>query len=1514
MFTLATYEILSAEPLLAQFLGYVMMGTGWLIGLALNYNEHKYTIRSSDLLVLYYIVSIITTILILHTQFDLGELRQTAIYCNIAAIIALLFGLLVETFPRGSTRVQQLSGAQAYDKANLLSRLSFTFFQPIVSLAARQQTLFASDIVNQLPESYNTKSGYSILSALWSRRIQRYCGKVFVAERNGCAEKKPKEIKRPSLMTTIFIAHWKDFIPVIILRILISFSEYISPALLGLLLDFIGEPLLDKERKFSFKEEKPLSYGLAIAFSIFAFHVITSMMYTKMLRASYLLSSKVRSSLVAMIYRKALRLSPDARRRSSTGAITNHMSVDAAMWEEGADILTIWVSLPLIGWSFLAGLFVLLATIPLQLWRARVYESLENERLSKTDERVRLTSEILSNSKVVKLYGWESPFRRNILAARNLELGVLREAGAMEALMSVVFSSSTVLVGLATFAVYVTLGEGVLTPKVVFVSFSLFQMLHEPVGRMAEGTSDTVSLIVSTKRIQRFLFREEIDDTQIIRDKFCEGDSRNVIEIHNATMSWTSNKPSIECSDEEGTDDEDIDVDQEQETDQPLLSESIDNAASTSDISIRSTLQNINLSIREGTLTVVVGRVGQGKSSLLSAIIGEMYKLHGSIHVRGRVAYVPQQAWIINATLRDNILFGSKFDQERYLRVLESCGLEPDLAVLPAGDITEIGERGINLSGGQKQRVSLARAAYQDADIYLLDDPLSAVDAHVDKHLWEKLIGPTGILKNKSRILVTHGIHHLEHVDQIIVVKEGEIAEIGHYEDLMAAKQSFYQLIKEHSAKHHQKHKASHAKDRVGDCSVQPSSAKYDLDTKPPGSSVCESMETDIELDNATLPNNPRSVLGESNAQIGDIETEVNEDEGELIADETMKKGGIEWQLIKNYAKACSLKIALGTVLACIVTQICKVGFRLWMTHWISKTREELKESLILFLGIYSVMVLLYVVFFILFVHLIMAVGRIRASEQLHRQLISTVIRLPMSFFDTTPLGRILNRFSSDMYSIDEHLPWKTMDLIFAVVSIASTFIVISATTPIFVLMIPFIALAFYFIARWFLWATRSLKRINSVSISPLYQHFDESLNGVSTIRAMNIQHQFIEENDSRTDYHANAYATYMYCNRWVDFRLQTLSATIALFVALSGVIARDSIDPSLFGLALSLAMEVADTIMWLCRDYTEWQSHLVAIERVQEYSDKHTEAPEMSSRVLPESWPDQGRVEFQNFSARYREGLDLVVKHLSFEIRPCEKIGIVGRTGAGKSSLTLALFRIIEAANSHWARASDNSGYHECKQKGEDESAPLLRDCSTSRLDSVDEDEEMDGGSIVIDGIDIATLGLVELRKHLAIIPQDPTLFAGNIRDNIDPFHEVPDASLWEALDRAHLKDHIRSLPGGLYAEVSQNGENFSVGQRSLICLARALLRKSKILILDEATASVDMETDELIQRTIRKEFYDRTILTIAHRIKTVMDSTRILVMEHGRVVEFDAPEVLLKKPESLFFKLAHQAGEVTM
>lgn len=593
-----------------------------------------------------------------------------------------------------------------------------------------------------------------------------------------------------------------------------------------------------------------------------------------------------------------------------------------------------------------------------------------------------------------------------------------------------------------------------------------------------------------------------------------------------------------------------------------------------------------------------------------------------------------------------------------------------------------------------------------------------------------------------------------------------------------------------------------------------------------------------------------------------------------------------------------SFKYIALAVIFLVLSQSALVGTNLWLKYWIKQGEEAERNgdpppSLGLFLSVFAALTLIYVSTCIVMIYICFVFAVIRASYTLHRDVISKILRLPSSFFDTTPMGRIINRISGDMEVIDDALPWSFEDFAERLVAVSATAIVILTTTPIFLTVLPVLCILVLVIQQYYLHASRAIKRIFHVSKSPIYQHFSESLGGVSTIRAMRLQSRFILENAILVDTHTNFHVAYLYCIRWVEVRLQCLSAVVILIVAITFVFNRSTIDPSTAGLAMTFVLTITQDVNFLVRAYCELQNRLVPVERVCEYINLPTEAPERIPipDTVRERWPPRhGKITFDNYSARYREGLDLVLKNVSFEVQPGESVGIVGRTGAGKSSLTLALFRMIEAANSPWSK--------------------------TNISDSTDSDYDSEaglGGKIEVDGVDISTLGLVDLRQALAIIPQDPILFAGSVRDNLDPFREHSDHSLWQALERAHLKDHIQSIPGGLSFEVAQHGENFSVGQRSLICLARALLRKTKILVLDEATSAVDVETDDLIQKTIRVEFKDRTVLTIAHRIKTVMDSDKILALEQGHVVEFDRPEVLLqRKEESLFYRLAEQAGEV--
>ncbi|KAF9423916.1 Canalicular multispecific organic anion transporter 2 [Podila epigama] len=1432
----------------ATMLSTIAMLLSWCAAIILNYFQHQQHIRSSDYIFGLYFFALVASAINIRTMTLQHMTHQAQFKAFIAFFGFNALGFIVEALPRGRTQAQKKSGAGRYEKANLLSRLTFQFLQPIVSQGYKTP-LTAKDIEGMMPEYIKTEYTHARLEKYWKNAVAN-------AQAKG---------QKPSLVRTIFSAYKTRWIPVMIFRFCASTLTYVSPQLLSRILAFSATYQTDNPA--------PVSLGIILAFGLFFASMANSFFMAQYFQATMNMGIEVRTALIAMIYRKSLKLSSAAKQKSTAGEISNHMSVDAERWLDGMPFFAMFLSIPYelciclwmlynqIGWSVFVGLATIFALLPIQGVIGKLFTKAKSLKLEAMDERIRLMNEILSGIKIVKLYGWEDSFRERVALFRSRELSKLKTIGRAFAFMSIMFSSMPLFVALVSFAVYATVGgpnftPGDMSPQKVFVSISLFSMLNHPIGMLSHIIALTISVRVASTRIQKFLLAEEILESATESVKALPEDpSVPMVEIKDAVFAWETEGPEVETEKDRKAREKMEEKKQKQlEKEAIKAGKPIPEKPVPVEKNYGPTLTNIDLTIARGNLTAVVGRVGQGKTSLLNAIIGDMYKRQGSVKVYGRMAYVAQQAWIINATLKENILFGNAFDQAKYDHILMACGLLPDIEMLPAGDMTEIGER--------------------DADLYLLDDPLSAVDAHVDQHLWHHLIGPNGLLKDKTRVLVTHAIHHLEQSDQIVLIKDGQISETGKYEELMGAQHGFYQLIKDYSVNEGKKRKEKKSNVAGVGAGTENADTSSDVD------------------DDATQDGDDKDAKT--------VAVHKKDDKAELVAEEQMVLGSVSWDVYKIYCRAASYKYSIMAVLLFVGGQACQIGTNLWLKYWTTPESSG-KHPVGLLLGVYALLIISYMIVTVIVSYVVMVLAAIRASTRLHENLLSTMLRLPMSFFDTTPLGRIVNRFSSDVFSTDESLPFNWINVFSCAMSVLGTIVVIATTTPIFLAMVPPLVVVYLLVQAYYIRASRALKRVDSVSKSPIYQHFSESLSGVTTIRALGAERRFIEENAKRANIAGNAYFSWVVSNRWLQIRLEGLGAVIVLAAALFVVLSRNTLSPQAIGLSLTYALSVTGDITWLVRSYCDLQNQLVAVERMNEYATKNQEAPAETDVKLPENWPQAGHVEFRNYSTRYREGLDLVIKDISFEVQPGEKVGIVGRTGTGKSSLTLALFRIVEAANSVWAKASHN---------GADlDSDPTKKD-EVADLEKVDVEE--DGGSIWIDGIDISTVGLKYLRQHLAIIPQDPTLFIGTVRENLDPFNELQDADLWEALERAHLKEHIASLAGGLSFKVTQNGDNFSVGQRSLICLARALLRKTKILVLDEATAAVDVETDELIQKTIRKEFADRTILTIAHRIKTVMDSDKILVLEKGRVEEFESPSVLLQRPDSLFYKLAQQAGEI--
>ncbi|XP_059172943.1 multidrug resistance-associated protein 1-like [Physella acuta] len=1205
----------------------------------------------------------------------------------------------------------------------------------------------------------------------------------------------------------------------------------ISPVLLSLLISYADHADVD----FVWK-------GYAIAVLLFITQMIKSVLFNFSFWMSQIVGMQMKTTLIAAIYKKALTMNNESKKESTAGEIVNLMSVDCQRVQDVMNfffyawttpfqvIIAIAVLYQYIGPSVFAGLAVLLLTIPFNSYVASKQQQLQVKNLKHKDSRLRLTNEALCGMKVLKLYAWEPPFHEKISDIRSEETKVLLHIAYLNVFISVIFSAAPYLVMLATFAVYVSVSdENHLDANKAFVALSFFNLLRVPLGLLSSIISMSVQAVVSIERINLFLCTGDLKTDNVIKDSR----ANFAIEVENGTFTW-------------------------------------DKAAEPS-------LRNINLKIPDGKLYAVVGPVGSGKSSLVAALLGEMERLTGRASIKDNVAYVPQQAWIQNATVKDNILFGKPFDKKKYNKVISACALERDLEILSAGDMTEIGEKGINLSGGQKQRVSLARAVYSGANIFIFDDPLSAVDTHVGKHIFNNVVSHKGILKGKTRVLVTHGAHWLPMVDSIIVLYDGEIREAGSYEDLMSHNGPFAEFIRTYLLQGDDNPEDSDQEIQAIRTRIwnDVESATSDATSGDEGFTRSSRLARRRTLSVTNESTMTSSLLMRSQTFIYEEEDDKGDKNlGKLVQAEKLEKGKVKLDVFWTYSKATgTFAIALSFIFFALF-QVANAWSNFWLTDWTGDPllansslihTEEYTSRNNYYLWIFGVFGIVQVGFLVAH-NIIYWVRMVVAAKRLHFGMLTSIFRSPMSFFDTTPLGRIMNRFSRDIEVVDNNLPIIIRDYTSTLFICLVTLIIISISTPLFLTLVVPIMILYYLIQSFYVPTSRQLKRIESVTRSPIYTHFSETISGGATIRAYNAAERFIKESKTRVDRNMSFYYIGLAANRWLGMNLELLANIIILGSAIFAVVT-PGISGGDVGLSVSYAIQVSSNLVWMVRQMSDLETNIVSVERLKEYSELESEAEWIVPHRRPvPGWPLDGKVKFSGYQTRYREGLDLVLKGITCEFKPGEKIGIVGRTGAGKSSLALALFRLIEATE----------------------------------------------GSISVDGIRISDIGLHDVRSRLTILPQDPVLFFGTLRMNLDPINEYNDHQLWDALTSAHLKDFVENLSEGLDYEVGEEGQSLSVGQRQLVCLARALLKKTKILILDEATAAVDMETDTLIQNTIRTEFSTCTIITIAHRLNTIMDYDRIMVLDAGIVKELDSPSALLANTDSIFYSMAKEANLV--
>ncbi|KAF1388604.1 hypothetical protein PFLUV_G00092020 [Perca fluviatilis] len=858
-------------------------------------------------------------------------------------------------------------------------------------------------------------------------------------------------------------------------------------------------------------------------------------------------------------------------------------------------------------------------------------------------------------------------------------------------------------------------------------------------------------------------------------------------------------------------------------------------------------LQRISMKVKTGSLVAVVGHVGSGKSSLLAAMLGEMERRSGSVSIKGSLAYVPQQAWIQNASLTNNILFGEERTESWYQRVLEACALLPDLDILPAGDATEIGEKGLNLSGGQRQRVSLARAVYRKSDVYLLDDPLSAVDTHVGQHIFDRVIGPRGLLKDKTRVLVTHGLSFLSKADLVLVMDGGQISEIGSYMELMDRKGAFAKFI--HTFSGNRRRESVIPRDKSNRKSVSRlSMTDFSIDLSHEQLISCDLSSASVQMMEAV----------DQDLDTGDA--------GKLTEVDKAHTGRVKLQMYREYFRTVGLLFIMTIIFLYAFQQASSLAYSYWLSLWAdeapvngTQSDHNLKLSVFAALGFTQGIAMFGTT-------LAIALGGIVASRQLHADLLHSVLHSPVSFFEVTPSGNLLNRFSREMDAIDCMIPDGLKMMLGYLFKLLEVCIILLLATPFTGLVLLPLTAVYIFIQSFYVASSCQLRRLEAVSRSPIYSHFNETVQGASVIRAFGEQRRFVVHANRCIDNNQEAYFPRFVATRWLAVNLEFLGNLLVLAAAILSVQSRDELSPGIVGLAVSHSLQVTGILSWIVRSWTDVENNIVSVERVKEYDNTPKEAAwTIEDSFLPAAWPTTGNIQFEDYGLQYRKGLDWALNDINIDIQDREKVGIVGRTGAGKSSLALGIFRILEAAK----------------------------------------------GRIFIDGIDIAQIGLHDLRSRITIIPQDPVLFSGSLRMNLDPFDTCSEEDLWKALELAHLSSFVSALPQKLDHECSEGGENLSLGQRQLLCLARALLRKTRILVLDEATAAVDLKTDQLIQSTIRSQFGDCTVLTIAHRLNTIMDYTRVVVMDRGCISEMDSPSQLLRQ-QTHFYQMCVEAGLV--
>ncbi|CAL5096709.1 unnamed protein product [Urochloa decumbens] len=1258
---------------------------------------------------------------------------------------------------------QRRSKVALFGEAGFLSRLTFTWMDPLLRLGY-SKPLDLGDIPPLDADDAAAAARRTFLHEWHRRRRQTSTDAGTTTSNNNLVFWVLAECYKKELLVTALYA---------LLRTL-SFSA--SPVILYCFVSY------------SNSNHRGLAAGISLIAGLVVIKVMESLSQRHWFFGSRRLGMRMRSAVMSAIYEKQLRLSGEARARRGAGEVTNYIAVDAyrlgefPFWLHCAWCmpLQLCLAVAMLFWATggagaLPGLIPLAACGVLNVPLARTLQRCQARFMEAQDERQRATAEVLGAMKIVKLQSWEGRFREAVETLRDAEVRWLAETQVKKAYGSALYWMSPTVISAVVFA-----GTAALRPLdagVVFTILATLRVVSEPMRLLPEVMSIMIQVKVSLDRIGEFLAEDEFQDDAVDRSGMQE-DSSMSLTVRNGVFSWEPSKAVV-------------------------------------------TLKEINVAAMRGEKIAVCGPVGAGKSSLLCAMLGEIPRMSGSVSVSGSVAYVAQTSWIQSGTVRDNVLFGKPMNNEEYDKAIRCCALDKDIENFPHGDLTEIGQRGLNMSGGQKQRIQLARAVYNDADIYLLDDPFSAVDAHTAATLFNDCV--MAALESKTVILVTHQVEFLSKVDRILVMENGEITQEGTYQELLQSGTAFEQLVNAHR------------------------DSKTPLDTQDRGKVAKEPGAFKYQI--PMIPQNSEAEISAGNL----LSVQLTEEEKRELGEAGLKP-------YKDYVSVSKGWFLLVLI---ILAQCAFVVLQCLATYWLAIAVQNHQFSVAVVIGVYAAMATASCLFAYIR-SLLAAHFGLKASRKFFSGLMDSVFKAPMLFFDSTPIGRIMTRASSDLSTLDLDIPYTMTFVISGTIEVAATIVIMTMVTWQVVLVAVPVVIVLLYIQRYYIASARELVRINGTTKAPVMSFAAESMLGVITIRAFASTKRFIQKNLHLIDIDATLFFYTSAALEWVLLRVEVLQILVIITSSILLVsLPEGAVAPGFLGLCLSYALTLSSAQVFLTRFYSYLENYIISVERIKQFMHLPAEPPAViSDSRPPPSWPSKGRIDLENLRVKYRPNAPTVLRGITCTFAAGNKIGVVGRTGSGKTTLLSALFRLIDPSS----------------------------------------------GRILIDDLDICTIGLKDLRMKLSIIPQEPTLFRGSVRSNVDPLGLHSDEDIWEALDKCQLKKAISTLPWLLESAVSDDGENWSAGQRQLFCLARVLLRRNKILVLDEATASIDSATDAILQRVIKQEFSECTVITIAHRVPTVTDSDMIMVLSYGKMIEYDRPSSLMKNKESAFCKLVDE------